>query len=49
MSLPRTDVTIEGVRQYCIDNFGTTVNADAVKSASDHFGVHTYTLSLIHI
>ena len=44
MSLPRTDVTIEGVRQYCIDNFGTTVNADAVKSASDHFGVHTYTI-----
>ena len=44
MSLPRTDVTIEGVRQYCIDNFGTSVNADAVKSASEHFGVHTYTI-----
>ena len=44
MSLPRTDVTVEGVRNYIQDNFGTKVNADAVKAAAKNFGVHTYTI-----
>ena len=44
MSLPRTDVTVEGVRNYIQDNFGTKVNADAVKAAAKKFGVHTYTI-----